>query len=198
VLHAPLGAPAALVLAGAVLQIQHRVARGSVVVIARRRIDQRPPPGARGSGPVPVRAHGAVRHILRMVVGSRRGILGHLDAAALAAIAKERLAARVVDDQAVDQVPVIVKAGGPRLHGDGPDTPGVALGLARHREGPLAQGLHATGEVQLHRASLRGGQAKGRAAIGTDAGPGRAADVGRGGQEGVVEGHGGPPGVDCR
>src|SRR5262245_59099201 len=43
--HSTLAPPAGLVLAGAMLQVEHRIALRAAGVIPRRRVDERPPPG---------------------------------------------------------------------------------------------------------------------------------------------------------
>ena len=97
-----------------------------------------------------------------VIVGAR---LRHFDAARFAAPAEECLAARVVDDQAIDQEPVVVEPGDRRWHGDRPDT----LVVPRHIDGALAEPVVGASRLQLHFLRNRCGQPKCHAAIRMDA-----------------------------
>ena len=117
--RASLADPAGLVLAAAVLQVEHRVARLRLLVVVRREVDERVAPGAGHLRVVPDLAHLAVRHVLDVVVVDAR--LGDLDGARVLAAAEERVAALVVHLDAVDDQRVVVQAGRERRRRDRPD-----------------------------------------------------------------------------
>ena len=122
----PLAHPAGLVLAAAVLQVQHGIALLRLLVVARRRVDQRVAPRAGHLREVPDLAHLAVRHVLDRVV--RRAGFRHLDGARVLAAAEERTAAGVGHLHAVHDQHVVVQARHERL---GDDTP-HAVRLLHH------------------------------------------------------------------
>ena len=63
--------PRVLVGVGAVEQIQHRISRRSILVVARRRIHREPPHAVERLRVIPMRADVAVRHRLRVVERGR-------------------------------------------------------------------------------------------------------------------------------
>ena len=92
--HVPLPGPPGLVLAAAVLQVEHRVPLLRVGVVARRRVHHDVPRLAGHLGLVPPRADLAVRHVLGVV--EVHALLGDLDPARRLAGAEEGVAAGVV------------------------------------------------------------------------------------------------------
>ena len=116
---APLPDPAGLVLAAAVLQVEHGIARPGLRVVAGGQVDQRVPPRPGRLRRVPDLADLSVRHVLdRVVVGAR---LRHLDGARVLAPAEERMAARVGELRAVDDHRVVVQAGNERRRDHRPE-----------------------------------------------------------------------------
>ena len=114
----PLVRPAALVLAAAVLQVQHRVARVALGVVAGRGVDEDAPPPVGRLRVVPALADLAVWHVLWEIV--IHALLGDLDAAGHLAGAVIRLARGVVDLRAVDEHAVVMEPRHLRFRGRGP------------------------------------------------------------------------------
>ena len=113
-----------LVLAGAVLEVEHRKPRACVA--GRSRAACRRAPAATGpwssTDTTPCGPGRAARRcgIVEVLARAR-----DLDAARVARPAEERLAAGVVDRDAVDEEPVVVKARDGRRRGDRPDAVGA-------------------------------------------------------------------------
>src|ERR1051325_8914769 len=127
-IYTTLGVPTGFVFACAVLEVEDGITLGGAVV-AGRGVDE----GAAGGGLnfriVGVNAHGAVRHVLGLIVIAGR--IGNVDAGHPLGAAKEALRAGIVDSSAVDIDVVIVED----------------EGQGRSRHGPVGVGAFGQGEA---------------------------------------------------
>ena len=105
--RAPLFRPARLILAAAVLQVQHGIPRLQIVVVIRWRVHERPPPRRHRLRVVAEVAHLSVWRVLHRVIVHPR--LWNLDAAELPPHPEERVATRVRHRHAVHPQLVIVE-----------------------------------------------------------------------------------------
>jgi hypothetical protein len=124
------------------------------------------PPVPGDLGEIPDLANGAVRNILRQIVGC--AWFGNLDAACVSAAAVEGMASRIVHVHSVDDEVVIVESGHERWSGGGPEP----VGALHHVQ------LRIAPEVELHRRGIRGLDAELGSAAGVDARVFRAPHIG--------------------
>ena len=126
-IHVALRRPAALILAGAVQQVEHGIALVAILVVARRRVNEAPPPGVADVRMHPLDANFAVGHVLGVVEVD--ALVRDFDAAPHVADAEEAFAVGVGRGKAVDDQLVIVEAGIERASCAGPDTVVILLEL---------------------------------------------------------------------
>ena len=165
--------PAGLVLAAAVLQVQHRIALPGIVVIFGRDIHPRGAPSLQGRGPVTLQAHVAPRHVLVQVEIHAR--LGNVDGAGVRSGAEIVLAGRIARAETVHDEEIVVETGLQRVRRDPPG----AFALADHR-------IHLAADVHAHFPGLRGRHLEGDAEVVVDfrsAPPGRLGGQRRGAQQ---------------
>src|SRR5205823_5581194 len=118
-IHPALRHPASLILARAVLQVEHRVPRTRAGVVTGRSVDERPPRRSGGPAVIPEGPHLAMRNVLRVI--EIDSLFRDFHTAGGLAVSKVRLARGVVDGHTVDDQPVVVEAGDGWRRGDGPD-----------------------------------------------------------------------------
>ena len=165
--------PAGLVLAAAVLQVQHRIALAGIAGILGRDIHPGGAPGLQGRGPVALQAHVAPRHVLVQVEIDAR--LGNVDGAGVRSGAEIVLAGRIARAETVHDEEIVVET---RLQRVRRDPPG-AFALADHR-------IHLAADVHAHLPGLRGRHLEADAEVVVDfrgAPPGRLGGQRRGAQQ---------------
>jgi hypothetical protein len=181
-IHSALLVPAALVLAGAVLEIEDGIASGAVRLVVARHVDICAAGGVGDFGLIPGDADVAVRDILRPVEGDI--FFGNFDAAGLLGPAEISFAAGIVDGDSVEEEPVVVEAGNGRRNGDGP----CAIVAFGHVEWAFAQAVVVAAGLDLHFFRVGGAEAEGDAEVGMDAGVLCAWHVGGGGNRIIIFG----------
>ena len=165
--HVALLVPAALVLAHAVLQVQHRILLGALLIFGRS-IDIAGADRLLDVAPVLALAHLAVRDgRVESVVRGHFRLLGNLDAARLLAAAVEGLAVGVVHADAVHQERIVVEAHHQRVRRAGPDPLLI-----------LREGIFLVADVHLYVRRRRRGNLEGGASLGIHAGILLGGDVG--------------------
>src|SRR2546421_10951631 len=153
--------PACLILSGAVLQNEYRVAAFRVFLVLGRRVDERAAPLAGGLRQIPLFAHLTVRNV-RDGVELDTG-LRHFYSTGFPAIAEVRPARRIVDGDAVENEPIIVKSGNHSRDGYTPDP----VGSFGHGERPFPQSVTT---CRLDAVGFRGLECEGNAAVRVNSG----------------------------
>ena len=163
--------PAALVLAHAVLQVQHRVFLVALLIFGRG-IDIAGADRLLDLAPVLALAHLAVRNgRIEGVVRGHFRLLGNLDAARLLAAAVEGLAVGIVHADAVHEERIVVEAHHQRIRRAGPDPLLI-----------LREGIFLVADVHLHVRRRRRGDLEGGTSLGIHAGILLGGDIGGSGR----------------
>ena len=97
------------------LQIQHREARGGVLLIVRRRVDEDATPGIDAFGKVILDQHVAVRHILHVVIRDAR--FRDFEGVAHVTVPDECVGAGIQHNRTINEHPIVVISGALRLLG---------------------------------------------------------------------------------
>jgi len=112
--------PPCFIFAASVLKVKHWIAHPSLRVVAGRQVKEGMSPVSGDLGEIPDLADGAVRNILRQIVGCPW--FGDLDAACVSAAAVEGMASCVVYVHSVNNEVVVVEPGNEWRRSGGPES----------------------------------------------------------------------------